>query len=142
MAMKLEIDHRKIPREFYSVFCKVLFMNLCKAIKENINPKKYKIRENAILSSSVIRWNKKPPRTIDLVYYITHCLELVYVKGNYIIRLNESKRIPGSSTKVSTLIRLLEFGNEKIPAYPYIRRYIQIYMDSYNEVIKKRGMTK
>lgn len=140
--MILEIDHTKVNKHFYRTFCRLLFLSIKATIQTNINMKKYRVREKAILKSSVIQWDKKPPKELDLVYYINHCLELVFLNGNYVIRLNDKLKIPGSSTRVSTLIRLLEYGNEEIPAYPYIRTILADYRSSYlqkaTEYIKEK----
>lgn len=132
--MNLVIDSEKINKFFYRRISQIIYRMLLEDIKNNINKKKYSIREKEILKSGVIQWDGKPPKSIDLVYYVTHCLELVYKRGCYVIQLNDRKIIPGSSTKVSTLIRLLEYGNEKITPYPYIRNFLMYYEDHYEDI--------
>ena len=122
MQFKIHFDAEVNPG-LYRDYCMFLFDKVKESVSDLINPRKYKVREKAVIESSVMRW-VVVPLELDLVYYVENCLELVKVKGEYVIRVRDDLRVRGSRTKVKTLIRLLEYGNEKIPSYPVIRRVL------------------
>lgn len=123
---------------FYDDYCRFIFSEVKKSIESLINPLKYRVRQNSIINSSLLVWDtEEPPKTIDLVYYVTHCLEMVKVRQEYVIRLNDTNKVSGSSTKVSTLVRLLEYGNEKVDAYPLITRVLNYYKKNYKNLMIK-----
>lgn len=132
--MRLEIDPSKINKYFYKKICKLIYKTIVNDLRKNINKKKYLVREKAVLESGIIKWKGKPPKQIDLVNYITNCLELVFERNMYVIRVNERQIISGSTTKVSTLIRLLEYGNEKLTPYPYITLLLKKYEQTYEQI--------
>lgn len=140
MQFKIHFDQEVNPG-LYQDYCDFLFDMIERSVSELINPLKYHVREKSVIESPVIRWIKVP-KTINLVSYVENCLEMVRDKGEYVIRVREDQRVRGSRTKVKTLIRLLEYGNEKIPAYPVIRvvlkTYSKIYQNLLVEFIRER----
>lgn len=139
----------KPPRgdeRLYEDYCRFIFSEIRKAVENLADPLKYKVRSPDVLESSVIRWIGDPPDFIDLRSYVIRSLEMVRIKGEYIVRVSESQRVYGARTKVSTLVRLLEYGNEKVLAYPVITRVLQYYQKKYpyllNEYFKKKVTNK
>lgn len=132
--MRLELDPSHVNKYMYISYCKFIFKLVKLEIANTIQPYQYKAREKDILKSNLITWDKNPPKHLDLVKYVKDCLELANENGTLVIRLNDTKIIPGSSTKVSTLIRLLEFGNETVRPYPFIRdiliKFERVYRES------------
>ena len=118
-----------------------LFQVIQQDIQYKANRQKYKVREPYILQMNFIKWNDKPPDTIDLFYYITHSLYLHKGRNCYIIELNDRPLVTGSKTLVKDLVRLLEYGNENLPPYPLIRDillYYQIHWeDEFENIINK-----
>lgn len=128
----------KDDKGFYDDYCRFIFSEVKKSIESLINPLKYQVRQKSIIDSSVIVWDsEEPPETINLVYYVNNCLEMVKVRKEYVIRLNDTRKVSGSSTKVSTLIRLLEYGNENVDPYPVITRVLSYYKYNYKNFMIK-----
>ena len=140
MQFKIHFDQEVNPG-LYRDYCEFLFDRVEDSVRELINPLKYHVREKVVIKSPVIRWIKVPD-SVNLTQYVENCLEMVRDRGEYLIRVREDQRIRGSRTKVKTLIRLLEYGNDKIPAYPVIRvvlsYYSQIYQNLLVEFIRER----
>lgn len=137
MQFKIPFDS-KGDSGLYNDYCRFVFSEIKKSIEALINPLKYQVRQNSVINSSVISWDsEEPPETINLVYYMTHCLEMVKVRKDYVIRVNDTRKISGSSTKVSTLVRLLEYGNESVSAYPVITRVLDYYRKNYKNLMIK-----
>lgn len=141
LRFKIHFDYKVSPA-LYEDYSRFIYRAVKRKIAQNINPLKYKIREPYILESSLIQWIGDPPEYIDLTYYINNCLEMRRERGEYVIQLNESLRIPGTYTKVSTLVRMLEYGTNKLPALPNIRRVMLYYSIVYQfqiiEYMKER----
>lgn len=133
MYVKFKFTNPPYPA-LYNDYCQFLFESMKKSVIANMDLRKYKLREPLILSSSVIDW-KYPQSRINLTRYLRNCLELVKENGIYVVRVNPRMVIRNSRTKVSTLIRLLEYGNEKIPPLPLLRTIFQIYRDTYPDRI-------
>lgn len=124
-----------VERSLYEDYCKFIYESVQRTVKELIDPKKYRVREKLILESSVIKWEGHPPKHIDLAYYVENCLTMTKEDGEYVIHLDDYKVVTGSRTQVSTLVRLLEYGNEKIPPYPVVRRVMYYYYLKYPRLI-------
>lgn len=141
MFFKIHFE-TNIYSPLYEDYCKFLYEEIQQSIKDKVDKRKYDVRVPYIINSSVMKWNTKPPATVNLVYYITHCLELSKEKGEYVIRINPRIKVLGSKTKVSTLVRLLEYGNEKIPPLPVVRSVLLYYQVAYpyllTEFIERR----
>lgn len=140
MQFKIHFDEEINP-SLYEDYCEFILESAENSIRELINPLKYHVREKSVIESPVMRW-VKIPSTINLTQYVENCLEMVRDRGEYVIRVREDQRVSGSHTKVKTLIRLLEYGNERIPAYPVVRKvlmyYSQVYRDLLVEFIRER----
>lgn len=143
--MQLEIIfEEKLTPDLYSNYSRFVFSHMKKKLHKILQKhrKKYLVREDAILKCSLIKWIKSPPDSIDLVNYVENCLELVRFKGIYIIRINPHQRIFNSYTPVSQLIRILEYGTDKIPELPILRRLFSYYRINYKykfvEYMKER----
>ena len=135
--MQIEIKFsRKINPVIYSEYSKFIYSQMKKDIIKSVrkNSKKYKVREKFILESTLIKWKKDPPSRINLEYYLENCLELVDIKGTYVIRLNDSWLVKGSVTKVKTLVRILEYGTLKLPQLPVVRRVFNYYSKNYQNL--------
>lgn len=143
MQFKLHFDY-EVNCDLYEDYCKFIFDEVCSAVDNLVDPRKYRVRESYILTTPLMKWVQVPKR-INLVYYITHCLEMVKVKSEYVIRVNPRIKLPYALTKVEFLIRLLEYGNEKLPALPVIRRVMMYYSQNYQTMLDKfleRRMTE
>lgn len=125
----------EVAPALYDAYCHFLFGKIKQKIREKANPRRYKVREPYVLNSSLIHWNKEPPKSLNLLWYLENCLEMVKVDGVYVIRLNRRRRINGSSTRVSTLVRMLEYGTTRIPPLPLVRRIMFYYSQVYQELI-------
>lgn len=134
MQLRIHFD-QEISPSLYRRYSQYLFKKVKDDIEDSIDLRKYKVREPYILSSKFIKWKGETPKSIRLDYFVCHCLELVTVKGEYVIRLNDSLIIPKSRTRVSLLVRLLEYGNERIPACPVIRKVLVYYSKVYKELL-------
>lgn len=114
-------------------FVERLFMTIQQEISFKANRKKYQIREPYILKMNFIKWRDKAPDHIDLFYYITRCLVLNKERSRYVIELNSRNLVVGSQTLVKDLIRLLEYGNEVLQAYPLIRDILSYYQKHWED---------
>ena len=136
--MRLEIP---IKNNDYDRVLNVYVRQLFKVIKDDIRTKaniqKYKVREPYILSMDFIKWRNEVPDHIDLFYYVTRCLVLKKEKECYVITLNDRALVNGSLTLVKDLIRLLEYGNEKLPAYPLIRNILMYHQEHWKDEFSK-----
>lgn len=140
--MRLEIPYdESYYRPLYDTYCKQLYKVIQDEIRYSLNYNKYLIREPYILKMNFIKWKNKPLDKIDLRFYITHCLVLNKTKDGYVIELNDTALVTGSLTKVKDLIRLIEYGNEILPAYPLIRNVLAYYQvhwqDEFQNVLEK-----
>lgn len=139
--IKLKQDTNRL---LYREFSEYVFFCMKKTLSSQVHKysKKYKVRESVILESPLIKWKGQPPSRIDLPYYVENCLELVNIKGTYVIRLNDTWLVKDSLTKVKTLVRILEFGTLKIPALPLVtrlfRQYSKYYKLLFTEFVKER----
>lgn len=136
VRFKIHFDEIK-DRKLYQEFCEFIYEEVVRSVKESINPLKYHVREKDVLASSLIKWVHRPPKSINLPYYVENCLVLVKEKGEYVIQIDTSMRVHYSKTPVSTLIRLLEFGNEKVKPLPVIRRVLAYYQNNYPYLVKE-----
>lgn len=136
ISFKIHFDAR-INQSLYEDYCRFIFDSIQNNIEDLINSRKYKVRERLVLESSVIKWDIRPPSSIDLAKYVKNCLEMVRDKGEYVIQVSPLQKIENSSTKVSTLVRLLEYGNERIPPYPVIRTVMRYYRKFYSRLFIK-----
>lgn len=134
MQFKIHFD-QEINQSLYNDYCEFLFEEIKKSVKRLINPLKYRARESLVLKSSVIKWTSKKPKSIDLSSYVENCLEMVRIKGEFVVRVRDDQVVRGSKTKVKTLVRLLEYGNESVPAYPVLRRVLLFYSKVYKDLI-------
>lgn len=135
MYVELKFNE-ELDKGLYEDYCRFIFQEIKSMISQKVNPLKYHVRETFVLNSKVIKWIYKPT-SLDLVYYINHCLEMKKVRGVYVIRLNEKMKVRGSRTKVSTLVRLLEYGNEVLKPLPLVRTVMSYYQKSYPYLLKE-----
>lgn len=135
MLFRIHFNQEVYP-PLYEDYCKFLFEEIKSSIRKSVNPRKYRVREKLVINSKVLKW-KVTPESLDLTKYVNSCLEMVKVKGDYVIRLNQKTKVDGSLTKVSTLIRLLEYGNEKIPPVPTIRNVFRYYSENYGDLLSE-----
>jgi hypothetical protein len=126
-------------RWLYRIYSEYLFKKIQRQLRKEVRKhiKRYEVRIPYLLTTSLIHWKKYPPKTINLFYYLDNCLELVNRKGTYVIKLNDYKLVRGSFTKVSTLIRILEYGTDKIPELPVIRHLFSYYSKNYNSLFNE-----
>lgn len=133
MQLRIHFEN-EISRDLYEDYSEFLFDRICEEVHDLINPRKYKVREPLVLSSSVIKWVHKP-QTIDLESYVERCLELVIVEGEFVIRVDPRSLVRGSRTRVLTLIRLLEYGSEVVPPYKVVTRVLLKYSKIYKRLL-------
>jgi len=133
MQIRLEFNEN-INQSVYKSFSKYILKEVKRSIRKLADPRKYKVRESLVIDSPLIKWNRKP-NSIDLLQYINECLVLRYIKGCFVITLDDHKRIRRSRTKLSKLIRMLEYGTDSIPAYPLIRSVMQYYQENYSLMV-------
>ena len=127
----------KVHKGLYNSYCKFLFKMIKRTIHSVINPKKYKVREKVLLESSFIKWISYPPKRLDLAKLVENSLVMKRWRGEYIITLDYSKKLRGSTTKVSDIIRLLEYGAPGFPPYPVITRVLLYYSKVYRNLMIK-----
>lgn len=141
--MQFEIFVPNANPYIYAEFSRFIFDDMKDTIKTLVdhNSKHYKIREPLVLSSSLIDW-VKTPKEINLEYYVKNCLELRKYHGKYIIRINPNKLIKGTKTPVIKLIRMLEYGTNRMPEYSLIRKvfayYSKNYLTLFNKFVERR----
>lgn len=139
MQFEINLGDNINPTIYYE-FSKYVFDSMKVSLKYQTyrNYKKYKLRERLVLKSSLIKWKRGVvPSGIDLPFYVSNCLELVNIKGKYVIRLNKYWVVKGSTTKVSTLVRLLEHGNDKVPPLPVVSKVFRVYSKYYKSLFSE-----
>lgn len=135
--MQFRIPQGQIESRFYDDFCRYLFKRVNRSVEELASQKKYRVREKVVCSSTLLQWTvPEIPSEIGLYHYVINCLSLVYEKGEYIIQVNPRTLVRGTTTPVRTLVRLLEYGNEKLPPYPMITRVLEFYQENYSYFVK------
>lgn len=134
MQFKVEFT-QDISSPLYEDYCRFIFESITRDLRDQIVSAKYKVREKVLLKSNFIQWDTSPPPKIDLVHYVVNCLDLHKVYGVYEIRLDPFRVISGSSTRVGSLIRLLEYGCPGFPALPFVRRIMFYYSQHYKEML-------
>lgn len=98
---------------------------------------KFKVRYDYIVDN-FIKWNIKPKSKIDLKQIVKDSFIIQLYDKGYCIMLDPNKIIPFSSTKYSTVVRLIEYGNEKITAYPFLHKlFNEYYLKFDNELYEE-----
>lgn len=135
MLLKLNFN-ADIRKDLYHDISKFIYKNMLEDIQTLTKKKSanYKMREPLLFDSNLIDWVKKP-KSLDLVDYVNNSIKLNEVNGTYEITLDESKKVRGSNTKVSKLVRLLEFGTLEIKELPVLRRVFLQYKDNYHKLV-------
>lgn len=135
MLLKLNFN-ADIRKDLYHDISKFIYKNMLEDIRILTKKKSanYKMREPLLFDSNLIDWVKKP-KSLDLVDYVNNSIKLNEVNGTYEITLDESKKVRGSNTKVSKLVRLLEFGTLEIKELPVLRRVFLQYKDNYHKLV-------
>ena len=135
MLLKLNFN-ADIRKDLYHDISKFIYKNMLEDIRILTKKKSanYKMRESLLFDSNLIDWVKKP-KSLDLVDYVNNSIKLNEVNGTYEITLDESKKVRGSNTKVSKLVRLLEFGTLEIKELPVLRRVFLQYKDNYHKLV-------
>lgn len=138
MQFEIKFDENINPF-LYKKFSEFIYEKVLEDVSELADKysKKYKVRESYILNLNLIKWKRSPPKKIDLIYYIKNCLVLERNRGVYMIKLDDSWTLPKSFTKVSLVIRVLEYGTDKIPGLPLIRRVLMYYEKYYKSMFVK-----
>ncbi len=135
MLLKLNFN-ADIRKDLYHDISKFIYKNMLEDIQILTKKKSanYKMRESLLFDSNLIDWVKKP-KSLDLVDYVNNSIKLNEVNGTYEITLDESRKVRGSNTKVSKLVRLLEFGTLEIKELPVLRRVFLQYKDNYHKLV-------
>lgn len=133
VQFKIEFDETYSPA-LYQDYSKFVFESVIDTLRDQVNLRKYKVRESQVLESSVINWTHKP-RTVNLYRLVEDSLVLRRENGVYTICLDSYKYVPGSKTKLSTLVRLLEYGNEKIQPYPLVSSVLHYFAENYKFMV-------
>ena len=134
--MHVSLIFDDINSDIYSQYCRYVYDKFKDDLKSLVirKSKSYKVRESKV----------KELLNLDYLVNLSECVlkstEMINVNGVYVIRLNPRKRVHG--IKVSTLVRLLEFGSLDLKELPILRRvmfkYNQCYKDYVGEFINKR----
>lgn len=133
MHVSLIFDE-EISNNIYSQYCRYVYDEFKKDLKKLVlrKSRNYKVREDYIRELI----NIKDP--IDLSRLVIYSTEMLNVNGVYVIRLNPRKKVHG--VKVSTLVRLLEFGALGFPELPVLRRVMFKYQRHYKDYIDEFTM--
>lgn len=134
--MQFKIDIDGLDKRLYSEYCDFIFDKMNEDLEDLVDQysKNYKVRESWILDSSLIDWSsEEKPDSIDLKEIVKKCLEMKSSKGYYFIKVDEDDIIPGSITKVSKLIRALEYGFDKYPELLVVRKLMKYYSEYYDD---------
>lgn len=134
--IQFKISYRGGDKGLYNDFSKYLYRKIQESVKSLADSRKYKVREKSVLESSVIKWRRDPLESINLIDYVINCLEIVKIQNEYVIRVKPFIKVRGSLTEVDTLVRLLEYGNEKVKPYPVITRILDHYKQNYQQMVK------
>lgn len=133
--MRLEIKfNEEIHPSLYKDYSKFLYQSILRSISREIDPFRYSIREPFVQQLGLIKW-KKYPRRVDLASQIKNCLILSKENGIYVIKLDDKSLVRGSRTKVSTVVRALEYGCKWMNPYPLVRRVLLDYQFHYDEML-------
>ena len=142
MRLEIKFDENLIP-SVYTNYSKFIYRQMKRQVHLIVlkNYKKYQIREDLVRNCGLIKW-KGDPSPLDLVRYVENCLQLVKDKGVYVVRINPYLRVKNSYTPIATLVKILEYGTEKIPELPILRRVFMYYRLHYKylfvEYMKER----
>jgi len=134
--MKFDIVLKeKVSRSLYSMFCLALYRKILKEIRQDINYQRYDLRQEEILKYNLIQWDTTP-RNINIKRYIEDCVVLTLNNGIYSIGLDENAIVRYSTTKVSTLVRIIEYGTEHISPHPYVIPLLKYYAENYEKLFR------
>lgn len=142
MEIRIEMKEGVKP-SICSSFARYLSRRLQRDISREVRrkSKNYKVREEFILTTPLIKWTSRPPKSIDLISYFDNCVEVKRLRGAYVIQINPRPLVKGSKTTVKYLIRVLEYGTQKLPALPVVRKifsyYSRNYLKMFNDYLKE-----
>ena len=137
IEFELQINNSE-ERNLVSDFCNKLVETIQNDIMLELKISKMLVREEFLLKASWIQWYKKP-RRIDmkkLTKLIVRSIEVKKRRNTYIIQINPHIRMPGSLTKLSTVARFLDRGNEMIIGTTFISRVFNKYRKRINNYWK------
>lgn len=120
-------------------FCDYLVEDIKDSIRKNINYRKLLKREKYILNARWIGWNSRSsiPISLNMMSLAYNIIDNIicsnrYGVGRYVICINPSVYFSGSSTKLSTIARFLDKGNERVPGMYFISNVFNRYARNIN----------
>lgn len=143
MWIKFHFD-TPIRNDLYSSYCRYLYDKINDELSSiiNSNHRKYQLRSEYILSNHLIDWvDDKYARYFNLESLLMNCLYLVREDGEYIVKVTDDL-IPHSTTPVSRIVRLVEYGNESIKPLPAVRKVIDKYRLIYRNLFSNFMMER
>ena len=131
--MRIEIYSEKLGTDF----CEWLISILSNQIKGSIDDKKL-IRWNEYLSSggAITLVGRKSILAKEIIFKGANSIIVRELPNKFIIEINSKVMMPGvKSKKVSTLCRLINYGNMDIKGYPIFSDTFAMVADNINAYI-------
>lgn len=128
-------------------FCKYLVEDIKDSIEHNINYTKLLQREKYLLSARWIRWSYGVPSSINMIQLVNRIINSITfsrraTQGRYVVYMNPREYLYGSSTKLLTVARFLDKGNEKVRGMYFISSVINRYTRNINRYWKAYASAK
>ena len=118
-------------------FCRLLLKNIKTDIRDNISYRKFNRYEKYLLESNLIRWTVDKPDSINVVELcniIANSFKCYEMKDNsFSIKIDRSVKLRGTKTRIATIARLLDKGNEKVPGTFFISSVLNKYSKNINK---------
>ena len=118
-------------------FCRLLLKNIKTDIRDNISYRKFNRYEKYLLESNLIRWKVDKPSSINVVELcniIANSFKCYEMKDNsFSIKIDRSIKLRGTKTRIATIARLLDKGNEEIPGTLFISSVLNKYSKNINK---------
>lgn len=121
-------------------FCRFLLKNIKTDIRDNISHRKFDRYEEYLLNSDIIKWTIDKPDSInvvDLCNIIANSFKCCEMKNNsFSIKIDRFAKLKGSRTRLATLARILDKGNEEVPGTLFISSVLNKHSKNINELWK------
>ncbi len=142
MLVNVSLEDQRVFPELYLKFASFVFNQVKDDIYKLTLEKKanYEVRKKFLEQMGII--DQKVLMSLDLVNLVNDSVELDFNNGSYFIKLNSTKRVPGTNIKLKQLVRLLEYGSLNLPELQVIRRIFKKYQEEgfsnlYDEFIEE-----
>lgn len=117
-------------------FCSYLLAEIQEEIANNINYRKMESREKYLISAKWMRWTSRVYHInmISLAYRIANSFICTKreMNGQYVIQIDPKLYMYNSKTKLSTVARFLDKGNEKVRGTWFISSVLNRYTRNIN----------